>query len=91
MNDRIEQDRFHLLEGTVLSCGDIAQGPSVGRLMRQSQRQIEDVRRNAIRVGHVIDVHPGANVLVLMVMPVDDRADRAHGKIGRAAHYQQQD
>lgn len=39
--------------------------------MWQSQRLIEDVRRNTIGMGDVAYIHPAADRFILVIMPID--------------------
>ena len=71
MNNRVLQDCANFVHRTILRARYLAQGALIRRLVRQSERQIKDMRRHTIRVGDVADSHPSLNPLILVVAPVN--------------------
>lgn len=80
MNYCIQQQVSDFVQRTILRFGNLAQRSFVGRLMRQAQSLIQDMRRHVIRVGDIADVHPPVDRLILVIVPVDCRPHRANDK-----------
>lgn len=48
--------------------------------MREAQGLVQNVWGDMVRVGHIADIHPTTNRLILMVVPVNHRPHGANDK-----------
>lgn len=55
--------------------------------MRQPERQVENMRRHLIRVGHILDIHPPNDGFVLVIVPVDCGTDGPNGEEDSAGEH----